>query len=136
MCFELEDSRYLLKNYDSNYDGDFDSVLEKMSNQIIDDFGVSNKYEALFNKKKSLIKLRLKYVTTGNERYLTDIQVRELEINKLNIQFDNKIDIKEVNSQNRHNLTKWQGFPAETMTVYDYYRAIKQYEKELRKNKR
>lgn len=122
-CFEETDSRYLLKKYDDKYPDILYPIILRMSNKLIDDFGIEPSVEILYFKERDLLKAELEYIKTGNTSYLNDVQFIKMDIIRINSQLkisDDK-NIKEINSRNHRILTQYLGYDSKKLSVFDYY---------------
>jgi hypothetical protein len=104
--------------------------FEKLSAEIIDTFGLDEIGQMVFNKEKSLIKLRAKRIMTRDESLDIHIQIKEKELESLTSKLKVE-DIRAVHSRNHRILRGWCGFPTKELTIYDYYSYLRDYQKEV-----
>lgn len=127
---ELNDSRYLLKEYSSLKKDQYWSIYNAMQLEIIDKTGLSREAEELFYKEKDLLKLESAYYSSHDEYYIARIELKQRQIEGLKEKIKTNKTIAEVNADNHRALTQWLGYDSKTLTVFEYHRNIKIFNEE------
>ena len=134
------DSSYLTKDDDTPKDDAEDLLLkEKITNQIVDIFGVSIEYEMYFYKLRTLNNLEIKLLR-GDESVLDKIELVKLDLDRLlemlkkkrkkeNPEVE-KINIRKSYAINKRNIeTFFTGRNTSKLTIFEYYNDLKDIEK-------
>jgi hypothetical protein len=123
-------SVYETGSYDKLGKRDGKKNFDKLSAEIIDTFGLDEIGQMVFNKEKSLIKLRAKRIMTRDESLDVHIQIKENELKSLTSKLKIE-DIRAVHSRNHRILRGWCGFSTKELTIFDYYSYLRDYQKEV-----
>jgi hypothetical protein len=137
---ETGDSRYLYKEYDEKKEN-LDEHFQKLTGEIIDEFGLSEIGQLIFFKNKELTKLRGKWIVTENDALLTNIRIAEIQLNILEKRVKRaeqgvETDIKKLHATNHRILSKWSGRDSRKLTVFEYYNDFRDFNNESIKDAR
>lgn len=100
---------------------------DKLYDQYLVRFGLSKEFERYMNLLRKKAKLQCDYVQTNKRFKLTEIEIVDAKIERLNINFG---DGKSIETTVLH-LSKWLGFKVnlKETTVVEYYTIIQEYGK-------
>lgn len=132
---EEKNTKYLMKNLDLSYEGNFDEAFYNMHVQLIDAFGLGKTGTLLFHNKRAFLMLTLDYIITENERFETDITLIKNRVEKLYDSIESDKDIRQINASNYKYLRKYLEFDPNTLTVYNYHYYLRDYDSETKKAK-
>ena len=93
---------------------------------------MSRKYEVKFYKERDLLRLKLDYLL-GNEGAETSIQIKEIELEKLNDKTPTVHDLRKENASMHRILSQWAGTDSRALTIFEYYNLVKDYEQYIEK---
>jgi len=130
--FEFNDPEYLIKDIRWKFITRkklLDGIIEQLIGQIIDEFGVSRKYELQFYKRKDLLRLKLEWLL-GNKTADLTIQIIERELERMNKEVPTLYKLRKQNATMHRVLSQWSGQDTRTLTVFEYYNLEKDYVKE------
>lgn len=100
---------------------------DKLYDQYLVRFGLSKEFERYMNLLRKKAQLQCDYVQTNKRFKLTEIEIVDAKIERLNINFG---DGKSIETTVLH-LSKWLGFKVnlKETTVVEYYTIIQEYGK-------
>lgn len=130
--FEFNDPEYLIKDIRWKFITRrklLNGVIDFLIGQIIDEFGVSRKYEVQFHKRRDLVRLKLDWLL-GNKLADLTIQVIEAQLKTINEKLPTLEELRKQNATMHRVLTQWSGQDTRKLTVFEYYNLEKDYVKE------
>lgn len=100
---------------------------DKLYDQYLEKFGLSKEFERYMNLLQQRALLQCKYVSTNQRFKLTEIEIIDAKIERLNVNFG---DGKSIETVCIH-LSKWLGYKInlKETTVIEYYTIIQEYGK-------
>lgn len=102
-------------------------ILDNIVIQLITEFGVSRKYEVKFYKERDLLRLKLDYLLGDISREV-EIEIKERDLKKLEAKVPTIHDLRKENASMHRILSQWAGADSRTLTIFEYYNLIKDYE--------
>lgn len=122
ICFsENGDVQYLLKcGTKTDFAGHI--AYQRLQDDMIDTFGISEDYTQILNAKIRIEKMYAKMLSSGDKSQQLLITIEEIELEKLE-KMPTKTDLQE----SLYQIEKIQGvrYPAKEITVYDFYKLAK-----------
>lgn len=127
-----EDADYTQLSRTGKVCGRAQSVHEKLQDQLIDTFGVSEEFKKLHELRKKLEIKRAEYARTGNKLLLFNIDMIAYQIKELS-----KSDQKKTNLYHAIAWIKDNGitFDENTLTLFWYYTYLEYLSEKARRNK-
>jgi hypothetical protein len=122
ICFsENGEVQYLLKR-GTKIDFAGQVAYQKLQDDMIDTFGISEDYTQILNAKIRIERMYAKMFASGDKSQQLLITIEEIEIEKLE-KAPTKTDLQETLYQ----IEKIQGvrYPSKEITVYDFYKLAK-----------
>jgi len=122
ICFsENGEVQYLLKR-DTRTDFAGQIAYQKLQDDMIDTFGISEDYKQILNAKIRIERMYAKMFASGDKSQKLLITIEEIELEKLE-KAPTKTDLQETLYQ----IEKIQGvrYPSKEITVYDFYKLYK-----------
>jgi hypothetical protein len=127
--FEFDDLTYLVKNRRYSLlarKRKLIDLIDHFIGQIIDEFGVSRKYELRFYKRRDLVRLRLDWIL-GNKSAGLTMQVIQRELDRMEQKVPTLDELRKQNATMHRILTQWSGQDTRTLTIFEYYNLEKDY---------
>ena len=121
---ELDDSRRLLKEYDSSDKFEYWDIYNEMKIGVMGKIGLSNESLSIFYLEKNLLKLESEYYATDNEALLTFIEIKKNQLKGIRQNNDER-PVVEVNADSHRELSRWLKYDSKTLSVYEYFHNIK-----------
>jgi hypothetical protein len=134
-AIETNDLRHLLRVYDKDYKEDLTPVFKKLNDEIIDEFGLTEVNQLIFYKTREITKLKAKRIINDDESCETSIQIAEMQLKRLREKTNIEGSIRQLHTRNHRILTKWSGWDTHTLTVFQYYSYLKDFDAEIEKDK-
>jgi hypothetical protein len=122
ICFsENGEVQYLLKR-GTKIDFAGQIAYQKLQDDMIDTFGISEDYTQILNAKIRIERMYAKMFASGDKSQQLLITIEEIELGKLE-KAPTKTDLQETLYQ----IEKIQGvrYPSKEITVYDFYKLAK-----------
>jgi len=110
-------------------------VFEKLSNEIIDEFGLTEINQIIFHKIKQLVKLQAKRGYTGDEALDVHIQIAEGQLQNLLSKCVVSKNVRQLQARNHRIISEWSKRDSTKLTVFFYYNDLRDFEKEVNANK-
>ena len=120
-----------ITDYQNAENGDFKTVTiedyKRLTNALIDEFGLNELNQLIFHKKKQILKLKAKYLYSESESLLTDIKLAEIELQRLQDKVKADGNLRQLQAKNHRIISKWAGRDTRTLTVFEYYNDLKDF---------
>jgi hypothetical protein len=112
-------------------------VFEALSNELINQFGLTEINQIIFHKQKQLIKTQLKRIYSEDKSLDIWIEIYERELQNLLNKTVRTEDIRKLQATNHRIISEWSKRDSTKLTVFHYYNDLRDFEKEMnaRKNK-
>lgn len=110
---------------------DLSIVFDRINDQLIDEFNISNTREVIFFKTKSMLNMICDYYIDNKKSLITKIKILQNQIDKLENSNKNDADIKKVYATNFRIIHKWSGRNPKELTIFEYFNDLDDYKKEL-----
>ena len=127
--FEFDDLTFLIKNKRYTFlvrKRVLIDLIDFFIGQIIDEFGVSRKYELRFYKRRDLVRLKLDWIL-GNKVAGLTMQIYERELERMEKKVSTLDELRKQNASMHRILTQWSGQDTHSLTVFEYYNLEKDY---------
>lgn len=106
-------------------------VFEELSNELINQFGLTEINQIIFHKQKQLIKTQLKRIHTEDESLDVWIEIYERELQNLLSKTVRTDDIRKLQATNHRIISEWSKRDSTKLTVFHYYNDLRDFEKEM-----
>lgn len=110
---------------------DLSNIFDRINDQLIDEFKISNTRELWFYKMKSMLIMACDYHIYGKKSLQTKIQILQKQIEKLEQDQNKDIDIRKLYSTNFRIIQKWSGRDPKKLTIFEYFNDLNDYNKEI-----
>lgn len=134
---EESELKYLLHEVPKDSQNDKEELIqawEKINEQIIDEFGVSNEFEAIFYKQNTINKLEIEQLLGDNSR-ATLCEVLKIEVNELKSKVKEVKDVRKYHARLHRILEGHYKRETHSLSTFEFYNDLHDLQKEQEREK-
>ena len=112
-------------------------VYDRLTDQVIDEFGISNEAKSLYYLRRNMLKMVCQYYINKDMSMIGKIGFKKKEIEESESRMRKPSmlnNVKQRNSSNHRIISKWANCNTKKLSIFDYFNYAKDYENENKKN--